>query len=131
MTNQAGKGRGSKIQSVLKLKKKALQLKSDVNKLSRKTQYEDLEHAELGLEIVEHALEEVAESKGKGGQIERVSDPGALKAAGNLRRGIEKLQSEARHLLKTHKSDEDLQTAIKAMEICKGSIEEVLERYCE
>jgi cell division protein ZapA (FtsZ GTPase activity inhibitor) len=99
-----------------------------VRDLHERTRYEDLEHAVLGLEIVDHALEEVEENKGIGGNIEAITDPTAHKAARSLLAGAQKLQKEANLLLKTRKN-EDLETAIKALEISKGSLEEVLERY--
>jgi hypothetical protein len=92
------------------------------------TKYEDLEHAVLGLQIVDHALGEVEESKGMGGHIEPVSDPKAHKATRSLLATVRGLQNDARALLKTHRN-EDLETAIKALEVSKGSLEEVLERY--
>ena len=100
----------------------------DVRGLYEKTKYEDLEHAVLGLQIVDHALEEVEESKGKGGHIEAAPDAKAHRAAEGLLDSVEKIQKDAKALLKTHEN-EDLETAIKALEISKGSLEEVLERY--
>lgn len=119
----------AEIEIVKKLISESQELKLKVNKLYRKTNYEDLEHAELGLEIVEHALDEVAEHKGKGGQIEQIFDPAALKKAKWLKERVDKIQDEAKQLLKTHATDEDLETAIKSLEICEGSIDEVIESY--
>lgn len=99
-----------------------------VKALHKKTGYEDLEHAVLGLQIVGHALGEVEENKGKGGKIEAVSDPEAHRRAQDLLTTVGEVQIKAKELLKAHQN-EDLETAIKALEISKGSFEEVVERY--
>ena len=114
--------------TVRKLIEATDRLTQDVRSLYEKTKYEDLDHAVLGLQIVGHALGEVEENKGKGGRIEAVHDPKARKTADDLLRGVRKLKKEASALLKSH-PNEDLETAIKALEISKGSLEEVIERY--
>jgi hypothetical protein len=122
------KSRVNETKELRELINEAGKLRLKVNKIYEKTKYEDLEHAGLGLEIVEHALEEVAEGKGKGGNIESTSDSKAHFAAEALLRDVEKLQEKARQLLETH-PNEDLETAIKALEVSKGSLEEVVDRY--
>jgi hypothetical protein len=99
-----------------------------VKDLHKKTGYEDLEHAVFGLQIVGHALKEVQENKGKGGKIETVSDPEAHQRVKELLTTVDELQGEAKELLRTHQN-EDLETAIKALEISRGSLEEVVEGY--
>lgn len=100
----------------------------EVRGLYDRTSYEDLEHAVFGLQVVNHALEEVEENKGRSGHIEAISAPRAHRIASEMLRGVQKLQREAKGLLKTH-PNEDLGTAIKALEIAKGSLEEVIEKY--
>lgn len=124
-----GKVNDDDIQTIERLIKEVSRLKSDVNLLYKKSRYEDLEHAELGLEIVGHALGEVAEHTGKGGIIRSISDPAALKTANELRDSVVELQKKATLLLTSHSENEDLQTGIKALEVSKGSFEEVVERY--
>lgn len=114
-----------------KLEGKLEELRGGVLELYKSTKDEDLEHADLGLQIVKHAFQEVLEGKGKGGHIEAISDARAHGLAGGFLVAVEKLEEEAKSLLKTHKDDEDLETAIKALEISKGSFQEVLERYVE
>jgi hypothetical protein len=43
------------------------QLRQRVQAAHQRTEYEDLEHADLGLQIAHHALEEVLEHTGQGG----------------------------------------------------------------
>jgi hypothetical protein len=114
--------------AVLDLIKDARALRLKVKRMYKSTKYEDLEHAGLGLQIVEHALREVEEGKGMGGDIKSVRDASAHQEAERLLSAVENLQEEAKTLLKTH-PNEDLETAIKALEISKGSLEEVAERY--
>ena len=110
------------------LMKETEKLMQDIRRIYAKTNYEDLEHAVIGLEIVKHALGEVEENKGMGGRIEPVSDSKAHLAAKKLLDGVTKLQRESSELLRTH-ANEDLETAVKALGISKGSLEEVLARY--
>jgi prefoldin subunit 5 len=53
------------------------QLRQQIQALYERTRYEDLEHAGLGLDIVEHAIEETLEHTGLGGQIPRQPDAAA------------------------------------------------------
>jgi prefoldin subunit 5 len=119
----------TETEELKKIVEEVERLKSNVAELYRKTRYEDLEHAELGFEIVEHALGEVIEHTGKGGTIKSAADPQALKIALELKNDLSELQEKATNLLTIHSEDEDLQTGIKALELCKGSFEEVIERY--
>jgi hypothetical protein len=104
------------------------QLRQRVVRVHQHTQYEDLEHADLGLQIVHHALEEVVEHTGLGGHIEPTSDPEAHRKAEGWVRDVRRLRQEAQVMLTTHPS-EDLETALKALEIAEGSLDEIAERY--
>jgi hypothetical protein len=93
-----------------------------------KSGYEDLAHGLLALEIAEHAMEETLEHTGLGGEIERKANPKAHRRVRQWQKIVERLRIQAGKFLKTHPS-EDLETAIKALEIAAGSLEEVTERY--
>ena len=103
-------------------------LRQRLTDLHKRTGYEDLEHAVLGLEIVEHALEEVGEHTGLGGHIEGNHDAAAHQQAEGLVSQVRRLQEEARGFLSTHPS-EDLETALKALTIAEGSLHEAAERF--
>jgi hypothetical protein len=104
------------------------QLRQRVQALHQRTQYEDLEHADLGLQIVHHALEEVAEHTGQGGHIPSTPDPRAYQQAESFLGQVCQLRGAAEAFLTSHPS-EDLETAIKALTIAEGSLHEVAERY--
>ncbi|HLH21780.1 MAG TPA: hypothetical protein VK066_04620 [Chloroflexota bacterium] len=104
------------------------QLRQRVQSVYQRTRYEDLEHADLGLQIVHHALEEVIEHTGQGGHIPSSPDPQAHQQAEAWLGQVRQLQSDAKTFLGTHPS-EDLETAIKALTIAEGSLHEVAERY--
>jgi hypothetical protein len=89
-------------------------LRRQIGDLYAQTKYEDLEHAGLGLEIVDHALEEVLEHTGLGGHINGTPDPAAHAIAQGWQGQVETLRAEAAEFLKTHPS-EDLETALKAL----------------
>jgi hypothetical protein len=103
-------------------------LRERIGAIHAQTQYEDLEHAGLGLQIVDHAIEEVLEHAGLGGDIEHTPDPAAHRRATAWLEDVLRVQGEARALLVNH-PNEDLETAIKALTITAGSLEEVVERY--
>jgi hypothetical protein len=104
------------------------QLRQRVQTVHQRTRYEDLEHADLGLQIVHHALEEVLEHTGQGGLIASTPDPEAHQQAEAWLGQVRRLQADATAFLGTHPS-EDLETAIKALSIAEGSLHEVAERY--
>ena len=58
------------------------QLGQQIDGLFKQTQYEDLEHAGLGLAIARHAVHEVLEHTGQGGHIEHTPDAAAHAQAG-------------------------------------------------
>jgi hypothetical protein len=104
------------------------ELRAGIQSLHQQTGYGDLEHAELGLEIVHHALEEVEEHSGLGGLIPHEPDAAAHRQAAGWLHDVQRIQGEATTFLATHPS-EDLGTALKALTIAAGSLEEVEERY--
>src|SRR6266536_877718 len=96
------------------LKGEFKRLQKQLQDIHNKTGYEDLGHGVLALEIAEHTVEETLEHTGLGGEI------GHKKMKG--------LRVQGGKFLKTHPS-EDLETALKALEIAEGSLEEVAEHY--
>ena len=103
-------------------------LQKQLREIHKKTGYEDLEHGVLGLQIAEHAVEETLEHTGLGGEIQRKPDPKAHRQAKQWQKIVKDLRNQGDKFLKTHPS-EDLETALKALEIAEGSLEEVAEHY--
>ena len=93
-----------------------------------KTGYEDLEHGVLALQIAEHTVEETLEHTGLGGEIHHKPNPSAHRKAKQWRKIVKALRVQGGNFLKTHPSG-DLETALKALEIAEGSLEEVAEHY--
>ena len=94
----------------------------------KKTGYEDLAHGALALQIAEHTVEETLEHTGLGGDIEHTRNPRAHRQAKQWQKIVKDLRAQGGKFLKTHPS-EDLETALKALEIAAGSLEEVAEHY--
>jgi hypothetical protein len=88
-------------------------LRQQIQALYERTHYEDLEHAGLGLDIVEHAIEETLEHTGLGGQIPRQPDAAAHQQAERWLAQVQGLRREAQAFLASH-PNEDLETALKA-----------------
>ena len=103
-------------------------LQKQLRAIHNKTGYEDLAHGILALQIAEHAVEESVEHTGLGGNIQRKPNPAAHRHTKRWRRTVKGLRAEGQKFLRTHPS-EDLETALKALEIAEGSLEEVAERY--
>jgi len=103
-------------------------LRQQIQALYERTHYEDLEHAGLGLDIVEHAIEETLEHTGLGGQIPRQPDAAAHQHVERWLTQVQELRREAQTFLASH-PNEDLETALKALAIAQGSLHEVAERY--
>lgn len=103
-------------------------LRARIGEWHRRTKYEDFEHADMGLQIERHAIEEIMEHTGLGGHIEPVSDPEAHERAESWLADVRRLRDQARDFLSSRPS-EDLETALKASSIAEGSLEEVAERY--
>lgn len=115
-------------QELQQAKLEVARLRQQIQALHERTHYEDLEHAGLGLEIVEHAIEEMLEHTGLGGHIQRQSDAAAHQQVERWLQQVQGLRREAREFLASH-HNEDLETALKALEIAQGSLHEVAERY--
>lgn len=119
---QAQKNQLNALMGELKRLQKRLKL------VHRKTGYEDLEHGMLALQIAEHSVEETLEHTGLGGEIHRKPNPSAHRKAKQWHKIVKGLRAQGSKLLRTHPS-EDLETALKALEIAAGSLEEVAEHY--
>jgi hypothetical protein len=103
-------------------------LQNELQAMHKKTGYEDLEHAVLAVQIAEHAVEETLEHTGLSGEIQHKSNPKAHRQAKQWQKIVKDLRVQGSKFLKTHPS-EDLETALKALEIAAGSLEEVAEHY--
>jgi hypothetical protein len=110
------------------LMKEFKRLQKQLQTLHHQTGYEDLEHGVLALEIAEHTIEETLEHTGLGGEIQHKPNPKAHRQAKQWHKIIQDLRAQGGKFLKTHPS-EDLETALKALEIAEGSLEEVAEHY--
>ena len=110
------------------LKDEFKRLQKQLQAIHDKTGYEDLEHGVLALQIAEHAVEETLEHTGLGGEIRHKSNPKAHRQAKQWHKIVKGLRAQGGKFLKTHPS-EDLETALKALEIAEGSLEEVAEHY--
>ena len=82
----------------------------------------------LALQIAEHTVEETLEHTGLGGEIQHKPNPKAHRQAKQWHNIVKSLRAQGGKFLKTHPS-EDLETALKALEIAEGSLEEVAEHY--
>jgi hypothetical protein len=80
------------------------------------------------LEIAEHTVEETLEHTGLGGEIRHKPNPKAHRQAKEWHKIVKGLRVQGGKFLKTHAS-EDLETALKALAIAEGSLEEVAEHY--
>jgi hypothetical protein len=110
------------------LQKEIKRLQKQLEVIHKKTGYEDLAHGVLALEIAEHTVEETLGHTGLGGEITRKPNPSAHRQAKNWYKIVKGLKNQGGKFLKTHPS-EDLETALKALEIAEGSLEEVAEHY--
>jgi hypothetical protein len=123
----------ARLEKAQKVQLKALlgkfkQLQKQLENIHKKTDYEDLEHGVLALQIAQHAVEETLEHTGLGGEIKRKPNPAAHRKAKNWYKIVMGLKNQGGKFLKTHPS-EDLETALKALEIAEGSLKEVAEHY--
>jgi len=103
-------------------------LQNQLQAIHRKSGYEDLAHGMLALEIAEHTVEETLEHTGLGGEIQHKRNLKAYRQAKQWHKIVKRLKNQGDKFLKTHRS-EDLETALKALEIAEGSLEEVAEHY--
>ena len=110
------------------LKKEFKRLQKQLQGIHRKTGYEDLGHGVLALEIAEHTVEETLEHTGLGGEIQHKRNLKAHRQAKQWYKVVKGLRNQGGKFLKAHPS-EDLATALKALAIAAGSLEEVVEHY--
>lgn len=110
------------------LQKEVQRLQKKLQAVHKKTGYEDLAHGVLALEIAEHTVEETLEHTGLGGEIEHHSDAKAYRQAKQWLNTVRGIKNQANKFLGAHPS-EDLETALKALAIAEGSLEEVAEHY--
>jgi hypothetical protein len=103
-------------------------LQTQLQTLHKKTAYGDLEQGLLALQIAEHAVEETLEPTGLSGEIQHKPNPKAHRQAKQWQKNIKDLRVQGGRFLKTHPS-EDLETALKPLEIAEGSLEEVAEHH--
>jgi len=103
-------------------------LQKQLQAIHKKTGYEDLAHGVLALQIAEHTVEETIEHTGLGGEIRHKPNLSAYRKTKNWYRIVKEIKNQAGKFLETHAS-EDLETALKALEIAAGSLEEVAEHY--
>lgn len=103
-------------------------LQNQLRAIHNKSGYEDLAHGVLALEIAEHTVEETLEHTGLGGEIQHKRNHKAHRQAKQWHKIVKGLKNQGGKFLKTHPS-EDLETALKALEIAEGSLKEVAEHY--
>jgi hypothetical protein len=103
-------------------------LQTRLQAIHKKTGYEDLGHGVLALQIAEHTVEETLEHTGLSGEIQHKPNPKAHRQAKQWQKIVKDLRVQGDKFLQTHPS-EDLETALKALEIAEGSLEEVSEHY--
>ena len=103
-------------------------LQKQLTAMHDKTRYEDLGHGVLALQIAEHAVEETLEHTGLGGKISHKPNSSAHRKAKQWQKIAKGLRVKGGKFLRTHPS-EDLETALKALEIAEGLLEEVAEHY--
>ena len=96
--------------------------------LHDKSGYEDLGHGVRALQIAEHTVEEALEHTGLGGEIRRKPNAKARRQAARWHKTVNGLRAQGGKFLKTHPS-EDMEAALKALEIAEGSLKEVVEHY--
>jgi hypothetical protein len=122
---QLGEAQKNKLKALVEEFKRLQKQLQDIHK---KTGYEDLEHGVLALQIAEHAVDETLEHTGLGGEIQRKPNLKAHRQAKQWQKIVRDLRVQGGKFLKTHPS-EDLETALKALEIAEGSLEEVAEQH--
>ena len=118
----------AQINQLRNLKRKLKQLQKKLQTIHAKSGYEDLEHGVLALEIAGHAVEETLEHTGLGGEISHKPNPKAHRQARQWQKVVNDLRVQGGKFLKARPS-EDLETALKALAIAEGSLEEVAEHY--
>ena len=122
---QLGHAQENQLKALMKEFKR---LQKQLQVIHDKTGYEDLEHGVLALQIAEHTVEETLEHTCLGGEIQRKPNPAAHRRAKQWREIVKGLRAQGGKFLRTHPS-EDLETALKALAIAEGSLQEVAEHY--
>jgi hypothetical protein len=120
--------RPSEKNQLKSLQKKLKRLQNQLQQIQQKTAYEDLGHGVLAVQIAEHAVEETLEHTGLSGDIQHEPDRKAHRQAKHWYKIVKTLRTQGIKFLDTHPS-EDLSTALKALKIAEGSLEEVAEHY--
>ena len=120
--------RQAQIDQLKGMMRELKRLQKQLQVIHDKTGYEDLGHGVLALQIAEHTVEETLEHTGLGGEIQHKPNAKARRQAKQWYKIVKGLRAQGDKFLKTHPS-EDLETALKALEIALGSLEEVAERY--
>ena len=110
------------------LRKELKRLQKQLEAIHKKTKYADLAHGVLALEIAEHTVEETLEHTGLGGEIQHKRNLKAHRQAKQWYKTVKGLRAQGDKFLKNHPS-EDLETALKALQIAEGSLEEVAEHF--
>ena len=110
------------------LRKELKRLQKQLEAIHKKTKYADLAHGVLALEIAEHTVEETLEHTGLGGEIQHKRNLKAHRQAKQWYKIVNGIKNQGNKFLKMHPS-EDMETALKALEIAEGSLEEVAEHY--
>jgi hypothetical protein len=110
------------------LRKELKRLQKQLEAIHKKTKYADLAHGVLALEIAEHTVEETLEHTGLGGEIQHKRNLKAHRQAKQWYKTVKGIKNHGSKFLTSHPS-EDLETALKALEIAEGSLEEVAEHY--
>jgi hypothetical protein len=110
------------------LKGELKRLQKQLQQVHKETGYEDLAHGVLAVQIAQHTVEETLEHTGLGGEIRHKPNPSAHRKAQQWHKIVKGLRIQGGKFLRTHPS-EDLETALKALEIAAGSLEEVAEHY--
>jgi hypothetical protein len=80
----------------------------------------------LALEIAEHAVNESLHHTGLGGEIRRTPNPAAHQQALRWHKTVKDVRAQGSKFLRRHAS-EDVETALKALEIAAGSFQQVAE----
>lgn len=96
--------------------------------LHHKSGYEDLGHGVLALQIAEHTVEEALEHTGLGGEIRHKPNAKAHRQAARWHKTVNGLRAQGAKFLEAYPS-EDMETALKALAIAEGSLQEVAEQY--
>ena len=118
----------TQMSQLVAVRKEFQRLEKRLHAIHKKTGYEDLAHGVLALEIAEHTVEETLEHTGLGGEIKHHSDAKAYRQAKQWLNMVRGIKNQANKFLGAHPS-EDLETALKALAIAEGSLEEVTEHY--